>query len=1149
MLRAWQRCCGGKEKEPEERFKSLIKFLENEVEGVKRIKLAVKTPPLDTSSQRSYMLDSLAENASNVGFDCCTHAHIGQGRGGRRDCQVDRALLLLQCQLWRDGGTYYVVVTGVNLSSATGASLLATNTSHQYVKCVDIYPQPEPDILLAIGQANGKVVLTTFGPTAFDTLGLAGKELVPSHARQCNTVAWNPTDCNLLAAGLEKYRSDHSVLLWDVLKCPINTDRGPDVTRPVAELGYSETTHSLAWFNTQSRSLVVGSNNKHLKVLDLRDSAKAVNMTQTKAVYGLVVDPHNDYQIASFFENQIAIWDTRNFEKPILTLTQNKHVTKVLWCPTRHNLLGSLVRDSPALFLYDIQHTTVGNEEVEPSVLERSVIPGTGNNIASFSWHPSHENRLLAISLSGIFNETNLLNAKYVDLGYATREAIRKTKGVSEKEILLFRQDCKTCLQKLCAKLLERSPLKYKLTKAISFLDPAVAVLKSTRSERLKSTLEIVLANNWITGVAADLVDRQFNSGLTDYVVFERITLNWSPSSHVVWTHGRRFLKLITDKDQLYTKLNDTSVTIKRRALTEYGLKEDLWQNGDLADDDDLKNLWYWLYLSRSLVEEGNMWGVNSRLPGVRNVPLAHCLECATGPLLSETCVLYRNVPLARCLECATGPLLSETCVVQECATSPLLSETRVLCRNVPLAHCLECATSPLLSEMCVVQECATSPLLSEMCVVQECATGPLLSETCVVQECATGPLLSETCVVQECATGRCLVRHVSDDREKALQLCGWKFDRETTFMAFLDRLESDEAYSRAAAIAVFSLKLRLSIEILNRGFEAQIKMGQVSSLNIVAMALSGFSDDRNSMWRELCLKSLLQLTDPYLRAMFAFLTAENGNYDAVLNESGMAVEDQVAFALTFLSDQKLGDYLKHLTNKLVQEGDLAGMLLTGANSDGVELLQNYLDITGDVQSVSLLGMRVFPGNLVQSQLIQEWISNYRTLLNVWRLWKQRAQFDIAMSAYSPSEKPAQQVFVSCNFCGKSVSAQMNGMNRNRTALARLGGTSQKLKMSSCPQCRKPLPRCAICLVYMGTPSGQYLPMNNINGRSGSSTAKLAEFGTWFTWCQSCRHGGHAAHMTHWFREHLECPVTACTCRCISLDAACKVTPVLSSKT
>jgi hypothetical protein len=66
---------------------------------------------------------------------------------------------------------------GSKISDATAANLLATNSNHHYVKCVDIYPQPEPDILLAIGQANGKVVLTTFGPTAFDALGLTGKEL------------------------------------------------------------------------------------------------------------------------------------------------------------------------------------------------------------------------------------------------------------------------------------------------------------------------------------------------------------------------------------------------------------------------------------------------------------------------------------------------------------------------------------------------------------------------------------------------------------------------------------------------------------------------------------------------------------------------------------------------------------------------------------------------------------------------------------------------------------------------------------------------------------------------------------------------------------------------------------------------------------
>lgn len=110
---------------------------------------------------------------------------------------------------------------------------------------------------------------------------------VPRHARQCNTVAWNPVDSNLIAAGLDKYRADHSVLLWDVLKCPHHGDGRTGVVpgvshqhqassstvelaRPVVELGLSETTHSLAWFNSQSRSLIIGMNNKHLKLVDLR---------------------------------------------------------------------------------------------------------------------------------------------------------------------------------------------------------------------------------------------------------------------------------------------------------------------------------------------------------------------------------------------------------------------------------------------------------------------------------------------------------------------------------------------------------------------------------------------------------------------------------------------------------------------------------------------------------------------------------------------------------------------------------------------------------------------------------------------------------------------------------------------------------------
>ncbi|XP_069700640.1 GATOR2 complex protein MIOS [Periplaneta americana] len=835
------------------------------------------------------------------------------------------------------------------VSDTTAANLLATNSNHRYVKCIDIYPQPEPDILLALGQANGKVVLTTFGPTAFDALGLTGKELVPRHARQCNTVQWNPVDSNLLAAGLDKYRAEHSVILWDVLKCPLHGDGrnapsvslqhhaaspGAELARPLAEFGLSETTHSLAWFNSQPRSLVIGMNNKHLKLVDFRDSIKVSNSTPTKAVYGLVVDPNNDHQLASFVENQISVWDTRNFEKPVLTLSQSRPVTKVLWCPTRHNLLGSLLRDSAVIHLHDIQHTVCANDEVEPSVLERSVHPGSANNITSFSWHPTHENRLLTIALTG---------------------------------------------------------------------------------------------------------------NITDYVVFERITLNWSPCSHIVWTHGRRTLKLIKDKDAVYNCINDISVRLKRRALSDYGLKTELWQNGDLAEEESLKNLWYWLYLSRSLVEDGSIRGVERRHPGVRFV--------------------------------------------------------------------LKMDGSQINGSVIGKSEMKSEPWAD------------------------LGNSVNTTRIYR------------SEDREKALQLCGWKFDKESALNSFLDRLETEGSYARAAAIAVFNMKLRKAIEILNQGAVSQNKQSLPSNLNIVAMALSGFSDDRSSMWRELCLASRSQLSEPYLRATFAFLTAEADNYENVLNESGVAVEDRVAFACTFLSDSKLHEYLKHLTVKLTEEGDLAGILLTGTSIEGVHLLQRYLDVTGDVQSVSLLAMRAFPPELLQDSSVQTWIASYRTLLDAWHLWNQRAHFDIVLSASCPNDKPPQQVFVSCNFCGKSISAQMQGLNRNRSAYARLGATSQKLKMSSCPQCRKPLPRCAICLVHMGTPSGlQNNNSTNSNGRSAAASNKMAEFSSWFTWCQSCRHGGHAAHMTHWFREHSECPVTACTCRCLSLDAASKVASIITHK-
>lgn len=97
-----------------------------------------------------------------------------------------------------------------------------------------------------------------------------------------------------------------------------------------------------------------------------------------------------------------------------------------------------------------------------------------------------------------------------------------------------------------------------------------------------------------------------------------------------------------------------------------------------------------------------------------------------------------------------------------------------------------------------------------------------------------------------------------------------------------------------------------------------------------------------------------------------------------------MAIEDRVAFACTFLSNSKLHDYLMSLTEVLVSEGDLAGMLLTGATVEAVPLLQHFLDHTGDLQSVSLIAVNTFNTSLLEKDSrVENWVNRSVTLVFV----------------------------------------------------------------------------------------------------------------------------------------------------------------------
>ena len=85
--------------------------------------------------------------------------------------------------------------------------------------------------------------------------------------------------------------------------------------------------------------------------------------------------------------------------------------------------------------------------------------------------------------------------------------------------------------------------------------------------------------------------------------------------------------------------------------------------------------------------------------------------------------------------------------------------------------------------------------------------------------------------------------------------------------------------------------------------------------------------------------------------------------------------------------------------------------------------------VTGDIQTVSWICIHYMPSELVNAQdAPQAWITSYRKLLEAWAMFVDRAAFDNACYSANINKPIMQQVYVSCNYCGKPVSKHTYGM-------------------------------------------------------------------------------------------------------------------------
>jgi hypothetical protein len=225
----------------------------------------------------------------------------------------------------------------------------------------------------------------------------------------------------------------------------------------------------------------------------------------------------------------------------------------------------------------------------------------------------------------------------------------------------------------------------------------------------------------------------------------------------------------------------------------------------------------------------------------------------------------------------------------------------------------------------------------------------------------------------------------------------------------------------------------------------------------------------------------IMRLEDSYFRAMLTYLAL--GDWGDVLEEEHIPLRERLAIALQFLEDDALSAYLRRVAEASVTHGDVEGIIVTGLTASGIQLLQNYVDRTGDMQTAAILGAYVHPHQLKDVR-VERWLDSYRDLLDGWKFFHHRCQLDIDRGqmlqefTQETDREPIQlvppQILIRCNYCNKVISEPRGTSVANRvSANFRVLNTTepltlQEMKATACPFCSRPLPRCSVCLMTLG---------------------------------------------------------------------------------
>lgn len=348
--------------------------------------------------------------------------------------------------------------------------------------------------------------------------------------------------------------------------------------------------------------------------------------------------------------------------------------------------------------------------------------------------------------------------------------------------------------------------------------------------------------------------------------------------------------------------------------------------------------------------------------------------------------------------------------------------------------------------------------------------------------------------------------------------------------------------YTRMTAHALFRGDSEGAVRILKDASKAH------PELLFVSLALQLVSKgDRNVAAEQLDFdEAVAAKSDPYLRAISSYIAT--GDWATIANQISLPLRDRTFVAVRNFDDDQLTQWLAAEVEEAINEGDIEGIVLTGITENMVDILAKYVEKFHDIQTATLI-MSFCAPRYIDDYRCTAWRNAYRAYLQRHKAFYQRTKFEVESTKRSkrdgrPTIKPpSRQIALRCVYCdaetsllraspaapltgGGPASASIPGPFHNGRGVVHNPYTEKILTPGiACPNCKRHLPRCVVCLEVVGIPRS-----DTPAAAADPEATKLAS--RFPTFCLKCEHVLHLDHARQWFARHNECPVPECRCRC-----------------